>query len=217
MIKELVYGHVPVSTDYIPTRESLLSRLADWEDQDSWRDFYQTYRRLFYTTAMRAGLQPDAAEDIVQLTVLEVAKRIPSFKYDPSKCAFKTWLYIIVRRRIADYFRKGRRQPVFMRDDPAADSNSADLEDLPDPASIDPDPIWDLDWKKNLLRAAMDRVKGRVKAQYYQAYDLLVVQHRSALETSRAIGINLATVYLAKHRVEKLLRKEIQMLRDRYG
>jgi len=32
--------------DSIPTRSSLLGRLKDWEDQESWRDFFETYWRL---------------------------------------------------------------------------------------------------------------------------------------------------------------------------
>src|SRR5262245_61835089 len=29
--------------DLIPTRESLLSRIKDWDDRESWQDFFDTY------------------------------------------------------------------------------------------------------------------------------------------------------------------------------
>jgi hypothetical protein len=29
--------------EFIPTRYSLLSRLQDWDDQESWKDFFDTY------------------------------------------------------------------------------------------------------------------------------------------------------------------------------
>ena len=34
--------------ELIPTRRSLLSRLKDWDDQDSWKEFFDTYWKLVY-------------------------------------------------------------------------------------------------------------------------------------------------------------------------
>ena len=46
--------------EFIPTRRSLLIRLKDLADQESWKQFFDTYWKLIYTTARRAGLN-DAA------------------------------------------------------------------------------------------------------------------------------------------------------------
>jgi hypothetical protein len=35
-----------LANNLIPTRYSLLSRLQNWDDQDSWKDFFDTYWRL---------------------------------------------------------------------------------------------------------------------------------------------------------------------------
>ena len=78
--------------ELIPTRESLLSRLKDWGDGDSWQEFFETYRRLIYGTARKAGLTDAEAQDIVQETVISVAKNIEGFRYDPAVCSFKTWI-----------------------------------------------------------------------------------------------------------------------------
>src|SRR5580658_9537688 len=76
----------------IPTRRSLLSRLKNWNDNESWRVFFYTYWRLIYNTAVRAGLNDAQAQDVVQETIISVLKSIPSFQYDPSKGTFKGWL-----------------------------------------------------------------------------------------------------------------------------
>ena len=55
---------------FIPTRRSLLSRLKDWDNQDSWRDFFNTYWRLIYEFAAKAGLDDADAQDVVQETVI---------------------------------------------------------------------------------------------------------------------------------------------------
>jgi len=69
---------------FLPTRRSLLSRIRDWDDQESWRRFFDTYWRLIYNTAVKAGLSDAEAQDVVQETILTVAKKIKEFHYDPT-------------------------------------------------------------------------------------------------------------------------------------
>ena len=90
----------------LATRESLLRRLTDCEDQASWQEFYQTYRDLIWRFALKAGCTVTEAQDVVQETVIAVARKLPDFKYDPAVCAFKTWLLNLTMWRIKDQFRK---------------------------------------------------------------------------------------------------------------
>src|SRR5436190_24115121 len=68
--------------DLIPTRQSLLSRLKDWDDQESWQDFFNAYWRLIYQVALKARLNDTEAQEVVQETVISVAKEMPGFRYD---------------------------------------------------------------------------------------------------------------------------------------
>jgi RNA polymerase sigma-70 factor (ECF subfamily) len=54
--------------DAIPTRYSLLSRLQKWDDQESWKDFFDIYWRFIYSVAVKSGLTEDEAQDVVQET-----------------------------------------------------------------------------------------------------------------------------------------------------
>ena len=65
----------------LPTRQSLLSRLKDWDDQDSWRDFFELYWRLIFDVARKSGLSETDAQDVVQETIMAVAKQMPEFRY----------------------------------------------------------------------------------------------------------------------------------------
>src|SRR6266850_4337975 len=96
--------------DPFSTRYSLLSRLQDWNDQESWMDFFESYWRLIYSVAIKAGLTEEEAQDVIQETVLSVAKSIHKFKRDQSLGSFKGWLRNIIRWRIADKLKK--RLPV---------------------------------------------------------------------------------------------------------
>ena len=75
-----------------PTRHSLLSRLRDWNNQDSWQEFFNTYGKLIYAVARKAGLDDAEAQDAVQDTILCVSKQMADFKYDRARGSFKGWL-----------------------------------------------------------------------------------------------------------------------------
>src|SRR4051812_9937745 len=123
--------------DLIPTRYSLLSRLQDWDDQDSWKDFFDTYWRLIYAVAIKSGLTETEAQDVVQETVITVAKGIHTFKRDRKLGSFKGWLRNITRWRIVDQMRK--RAP-----------GGVAMEEIPDSAAA-PEPLWDEEWRANLF------------------------------------------------------------------
>src|SRR2546428_8372646 len=97
------------SDELIPTRASLINRLKNWQDQSSWQEFFDIYWKLIYGVARRAGLNDAEAQDIVQETMVAVARHIPDFKYDPAIGTFKTWLLNMTRWRITDAARKWNR------------------------------------------------------------------------------------------------------------
>src|SRR5204862_8241220 len=88
------------------TRWSLLSRLKNWEDQQSWREFFDTYWRLIYSVGIKAGLTDAEAQDVVQDTVLSVAKKIHEFRCDPVSGSFKAWLLKLTSWRILNQLKK---------------------------------------------------------------------------------------------------------------
>src|SRR5512134_2358630 len=92
--------------EVIPTRASLLGRLKDLGDDISWREFHQAYRGLIFSVARRAGLSQIEADEVVQDTLISVAKKMPGFTYDPAKDSFKGWLLTVTRWRIRDQLEK---------------------------------------------------------------------------------------------------------------
>src|SRR5947207_6846915 len=98
--------------DPIPTRHSLLNRLKDWADQESWQEFFDTYWRLIYNVAIKAGLTDTEAQEVVQETVIAVARKIGEFKTDSTHGSFSAWLMQLTRWRIVDEFRKRAKAAV---------------------------------------------------------------------------------------------------------
>src|SRR5215831_2809915 len=98
-----------LTEEFIPTRYSLLSRLENRSDDVSWKEFFDTYWRLIYSVARKAGLTEVEAQEVVQETVISVAKDIEKFKRDRRLGTFKGWLRNLTRWRIADQLRKRTR------------------------------------------------------------------------------------------------------------
>ncbi len=200
----------------IPTRKSLLSRLKHWDDQKSWQDFYDIYHRLIFGAAIKAGLTETEAEDVVQETVTAVARAIRDFKYEPEKCAFKTWLHGITKRQVANQFRTRQGKGRLLEPLPSADEEDSPVNELPDPASQVLDEIWEREWEQNLLDAAINRVKRRASPAQFQIFEYHVRQGHSVSETARDLDVTAAKVYLAKHRISARVRAQVAYLRTKH-
>jgi RNA polymerase sigma factor (sigma-70 family) len=198
--------------ELIPTRQSLLCRLRDWEDQESWREFFHSYWKLIYSVAIRAGLGDAEAQDIVQETILSVAKRMPDFRYDPALGSFKSWLLLITRRRIADHLRKRGREPAWAAPTSGETGRTAAIDRIPAPPPQDLGVIWDEEWENNLLRTALDRVRQKVDPKQFQIFDCYVLKNWPVRDVTKMLKVTAGQVYLAKHRISTLLKKETQRL-----
>src|SRR5262245_16292279 len=85
----------PDSSEFLPTRSSLLQRLKGWDNDSDWREFFETYKRSIHGLAMKCGLTHAEAEEVVQNTMVAVAKQMPEFEYDRRVGSFKGWLFTI--------------------------------------------------------------------------------------------------------------------------
>ncbi len=194
------------------TRRSLIMRLGDWNDRKSWDEFYRTYWRLIYSVALKAGLREDEAWDVVQETVLTIAKQSVKGMYDPTKGSFKMWLWHITRWRINDQFRQ-RRKDTANTLTSSDGSEREPLSDIPDTSGDTFTRIWDREWQNNVMKAAIERVKMRVSPQQFQIFDYNVLRGMNAIEVRKKLGVSIAQVYLAKHRVGGVLKKEVAYIR----
>ncbi len=200
-----------VTVELIPTRTTLLQRLKDWQDQPSWQNFFDTYWKLIYSVAVKGGLTETEAQDVVQETMISVAKHMPSFKYDRSAGSFKTWLLKMTRWRITDQLRKRKRLAVYdVSDEIVVGTQTTDK--ILDPASDSLDILWNAEWEKNLYAAAIDKVKRRLDPQKYQIFDFYVNKEWPPEKIAEAFGIPVGQVYLAKHRATELIAEEVQKL-----
>ena len=199
-------------SDSLATHASLLERLKQLEDQGSWQEFYTTYRKLIFSFAVKHGLTGTEAEEVVQETVITVARNLPEFRYDPERCSFKTWLFTLSLWRIQDQLRKRHPEENSMHRKPGDTDRTSTVERLPGPEGERLTALWEEEWKQDLLERALERVKAQLPEKPFQIFDLYALQGWPALEVARSLGVSLGRVYVTKHRIAALLKKEIKRL-----
>jgi RNA polymerase sigma-70 factor (ECF subfamily) len=200
--------------ELIPTRATLIQRLKNWQDQASWQDFFEIYWRLIYGVAIKRGLTKVEAQDVVQETMISVAKHIPAFKYDPAIGSFKAWLLNMTRWRIADQFRKRQPQIVQLEPDeetPLGEGKAAGMTYHTEP---DLNQVWDDEWEKNLLAAAAAKARRQLDPKQYQIFDLYVNKGWAVERVAKALSVSVSQVYVAKNRVTEAIKREVERLQN---
>ena len=195
---------------WLPTRQTLLSRLKNWDDQSSWREFFNLYWRLIYGVARHAGLSEAEAQDVVQETIITVAKQMPQFRYDKSKGSFKSWLRKTAHWRIQDQFRRRQRSQCLTNDSSSGDSDVIQPEATIDNGSFDS--LWDAEWKQNLIAVAVDRIKKQVTPKEFQVFDLCTNKEWPPARVARALHLFRPQVYYLNKKVTGLIEREAARL-----
>ena len=204
---------VEAKDELIATRTTLLARLKDWGDDSSWQEFFDIYSQLIRNVALKSGLTRAEAEDVVQETMVAAAKHIPSFKYDRKLGSFRHWLLNMSRWRISDQFRRRKKLTTELPDDLADETGQ--LSVLVDEKTLNFDEFWESEWQKTLIEAAINKVKTSLDAEKYQIFDFLVNKQWSPEKVSKRFGISVNQVYLAKHRITELVKKEVERLKEK--
>ena len=199
--------------DFPETRISLILRLAHPEDVSAWQEFVDIYAPVIYGLALRKGIQPADAEDLTQETLFGIARAISRFRPDASRARFRTWLTRIARNLIADYFAGRVKRPISH-----TLSESWLRQAACHPECADADGEFEAETRRSLFRFAAHRIRQRVSASTWQAFEATTVHQRPADEVARELDMSLGNLYVARCRVLKLLRADVaRLVREHSG
>ena len=201
--------------DLIHTRQTLLERLKNLDDNLSWREFFEMYWPLIFNVARKFGLSDVEAQEVVQETVIAVSRNIEKFEYNPERGSFKNWLLKMTRWRILDQVRKrAQHMKTFSRptSPPDAERRTDTIDRIPDPNGNSMEMVWDEEWKKNLVQLASQRIRKRVDPLHYQIFHLCVEKEVPIARICEMFDVPAGRVYVIKCRISTLIRKEVQIL-----
>jgi RNA polymerase sigma factor (sigma-70 family) len=189
------------------TSLTLLERLQkNPDDPLAWQLFVERYQPRIRRWCVTWGLQDSDADDVAQDVLVKLFAALRKFQYDPSK-SFRAWLKTVTQHAWIDFVAARRREPgqTVGKIDTIADSAEAqsDLERQLEDA-----------FDRELLEVAMHRVKGRTKPAQWEAFHLTAIEGLSGADAAHKLGIAVGHVFVAKHRVQKMLQEEVRVLKN---
>lgn len=186
-----------------PTRETLLFRIRDLNDDAAWKEFADAYTPLIYGYACRVGLQDDDAITVSQDVLSTVARNIGDFRYDPSKGRFRSWLKAIVRSRITDFVRSQQRQ------ERGSGDTRVHLAIQAVERSNNDDAIWQLEYRRSAFHWAAERTRIEFRSKTWEAFWKTSVEGLSVKETAESLKMTVGAVYIARSRILTRLREVV--------
>lgn len=184
------------------TDPHLIEAAKDWRNDSNWREFYDRYAPAIRQHAIRSGITQDECEDVVQETMLKVARYLPSYRYDRTVGRFRPWLNQIVNQRICEIIHR-RCHGVFKPD--ALEGLRGIL--LPVAVPTD-DPLGQAEAEFRLLEACLARVRSAIRPRHWQIFETHCLHGMSASATARIHGTTAANVWVIRHRVVRTLQAE---------
>jgi RNA polymerase sigma-70 factor (ECF subfamily) len=189
------------------TQTSLLVRLRDARDTESWQTFVTIYGPLIYRYCRRKGLQDADAADVGQEVLTQVARSMSTFEYQRERGRFRDWLGTVTRHKIGRCLEKKQRGAQ------AAGGEQGDdvLDRLPAPEAEND---WTVEYNARVLQAALERIRWHFEPATWRAFELAWREQRPAAEAAQELDLPIEAVYWAKSRVLKRLREEILLLAE---
>lgn len=182
------------------TRSSVLRAVADTGDAAAWSRFFDLYAGFVFAIARGKGLSAEDADDVVQSVFLELAKKMPAFKYDRAKGKFRSYLLEIVFCRIIDKLKAGRRE----REGLERYAREAEARSLPAGAA-DAEAV-EREWRAAALDEALRRLRPQVREDHFAAFVETAIEGLDTETAMRLHGLTRDNVYQIRARLSAKLK-----------
>jgi RNA polymerase sigma-70 factor (ECF subfamily) len=190
------------------TSLTLMMRVQqDPADPAAWNEFAQNYQPMIRDWCLKWGAQSSDADDLSQQVLIKLMTAMKTYRSDAGT-SFRGWLKTVTHNAWIDFVRKPTtsQQPSWLQSIADSSDALADLERQMEQA-----------FERELLELAMKRVEPRVKASTWEAFRLTSIENLSGAEAAARLGQPVSNVFVAKHRVMKLLEGEVRNLRGDRG
>ncbi|QDU21285.1 RNA polymerase sigma factor [Urbifossiella limnaea] len=183
---------------------SLLERVRH-QDAAAWHRLVLLFTPVVYQWVRRGGVPEADAPDVVQDTFVGVLHSVVEFRRDHDGATFRGWLRRITQYKVRDFFRR-------QADRPTAEGGSAANVRLHLHPELPPDDEADETDSQSLVRRGLELIRDEFEPRTWQAFQAVGVDERPAAEVAAELGMSVGAVYVAKSRVLKRLREELDGL-----
>ena len=186
------------------TRSSVIRAVADTENAAAWNRLFNLYAGFVYSIARRKGLNDADADDIVQMVFADLARNLPSFKYDREKGRFRSYLAALVKWRVIDRLKAVRRD---------ADLKADFMEEAKSAATTEDEDFAEREWQSAAMEETLRRIKPEVRPEHYAAFVASAVEGQDTDVVTKLYGISRDSLYQIRKRLTVKLREKLAEVR----
>ncbi|MBW3597296.1 MAG: sigma-70 family RNA polymerase sigma factor [Planctomycetes bacterium] len=183
---------------------------AKGHDPESWRRLTHIYGPLVYRWIRQCGLQAGDAADVAQEVFCAVWTGLENFRKERPGDSFRAWLWTITRNKIRDYGRRRAASPP----PPGGDDAQRRLEQIPEAPPDQSTAAPERGAAGEAIHRCVELVRAEFEPRTWQAFWQTAVEGRTGAEAAEDLGISVGAVYMAKSRVLRRLREELEGLVD---
>ena len=193
------------------TRHTLLQKLQLSKGDEYWDEFVQSYEGYIYMVIRGLGVNTTTCEDLLQDVLVKVWKSLSNFKYEREKCRFRTWLCVIIRNTVYNYFQSKANRNNLQNVNYDQVAESVKLITQPEI-----DRIAEVEWKSFLSNKAWDSIKDDFSPKAVEVFEASMTESDNKVLAEK-FGLSTNVIRVYKSRIRNVLLKEITRLNFELG
>ena len=192
------------------TRASLIIRLKDPQDVVAWDEFATIYSPVIYRVALKRGLQPVDAENLVQEVLASVANSVSKWLQRDDRGPFRAWLFTIARNESINLMTRRATRPLGHDGDTGADLLARV------PARSELTQQLELEYNRSIFQWAANQVQPSVDEKTWQAFWLTSVENKTVADVADELQIKSGQIYCARSRIMAKIKKLVQQYEENH-
>ena len=186
------------------TRYTLLHKLQSDNNEKNWEEFVTYYSPYIFVIIRRFNVGAQDSEELMQDVLVKIWKNIGKFDREQYKCRFRTWLGVMIRNTVFNFFKS--KATKNSRSNVSYQEIIGKLELITE-AEINI--ISEREWKNHVAQLAWKNLKNNFSEQTQKVFEASIKSDISNEQLASQFDISESSVRVFKMRVRKAMHKEI--------